>query len=679
MASGLEEYGKNYLTGYQEVTGPHSLFTEEDYSGFSGYSMNDTDYNDSTVSPSEEEFPLDVVIPIAVVMSIVSLITSLGNALVIVAVRTDRRLRTVSNYFIFSLAVADLLIGLLVMPLSIIYFVNEFTWPLGRMVCETWLTLDYVTCTASIFSLFILSLDRYWSISSPLKYMKKRTSRRALIMISLAWFLSCMWIIPVWGWHHITRGGHRLVPENDCDTEFNGDIIFKVLTAIFNFYIPLSAMLFVYGKIFHEIKSRSKMCVGQRSTGNTHYSIKNSANMIPIPVAVDVCAAASSNREDEGDEQNPSWIPDFDSISTSKDTSQEIADPSESSPNNHPARRIKKGDVDFQLKNISHLTLATMGLAGIVGPSIAGNLTPSSGQRILKRRKVSKNNNTLAIKQVQRILSDDEYDAPAGGVVPTIKEPTISSSSGPNEAQIECEHIQMKEMNGKSALNPGDSLRCPERAPNGTLKRRISFTVDPTASKEELEPLRRKSSSDKDKGSSSPKYRGVSRHKSDSSSPTHLLPEDNANAGNTSPTRTTSKTELKNGGLSAKFAFARFSIRRGKTSEFIRDRMRRFSLNKERKAAKQLGIIVGCFITCWLPYFISFLIIAYCPTCVHGYVHYSLIWLGYLNSTMNPFIYPLCNSNFRKAFKKLLGLSACCPSSKTKQQNKSVYKRPRCK
>ncbi|KFQ79655.1 Histamine H1 receptor, partial [Phaethon lepturus] len=76
--------------------------------------------------------------------------------------------------------------------------------------------------------------------------------------------------------------------------------------------------------------------------------------------------------------------------------------------------------------------------------------------------------------------------------------------------------------------------------------------------------------------------------------------------------------------------------------------------NRERKAAKQLGVIMAAFILCWIPYFILFMVIAF-----HGHeqfsnLHMFTVWLGYVNSTLNPFLYPLCNHKFKKTFKKIL-------------------------
>lgn len=89
------------------------------------------------------------------------------------------------------------------------------------------------------------------------------------------------------------------------------------------------------------------------------------------------------------------------------------------------------------------------------------------------------------------------------------------------------------------------------------------------------------------------------------------------------------------------------------------------SLQKELKAARQLGMLVGVFTVSWLPYFILFLVVAWCNHCVSNTVFTASIWLGYLNSTFNPLIYPLCNMHFRRAFQKICH----CKHAKTKLPN----------
>lgn len=80
---------------------------------------------------------------------------------------------------------------------------------------------------------------------------------------------------------------------------------------------------------------------------------------------------------------------------------------------------------------------------------------------------------------------------------------------------------------------------------------------------------------------------------------------------------------------------------------------------KERKAARQLGVIMAAFIVCWLPYFIVFMVVAGCHDCVDATLFKVTLWLGYVNSTLNPVLYPLCNANFRRAFAKMLAKSCC--------------------
>lgn len=108
---------------------------------------------------------------LGVFLGSLSLITIIMNLLVLYAVRRDKSLHTVGNLYIVSLSVADLIVGATVMPLNVVYLMED-EWKLGHAVCQFWLIMDYVASTASIFSLFILCLDRYRSVRQPLKYLK---------------------------------------------------------------------------------------------------------------------------------------------------------------------------------------------------------------------------------------------------------------------------------------------------------------------------------------------------------------------------------------------------------------------------------------------------------------------------------------------------------------------------
>jgi muscarinic acetylcholine receptor M3 len=119
---------------------------------------------------------------IVVVAVFLSLTTVLGNIMVMISFKIDKQLQTISNYFLFSLAVADFAIGLISMPLFTLYTVLGY-WPLGPHVCDTWLALDYLASNASVLNLLIISFDRYFSVTRPLTYRAKRTTLKAAIMI----------------------------------------------------------------------------------------------------------------------------------------------------------------------------------------------------------------------------------------------------------------------------------------------------------------------------------------------------------------------------------------------------------------------------------------------------------------------------------------------------------------
>ncbi|XP_013917002.1 PREDICTED: histamine H3 receptor [Thamnophis sirtalis] len=96
----------------------------------------------------------------------------------------------------------------------------------------------------------------------------------------------------------------------------------------------------------------------------------------------------------------------------------------------------------------------------------------------------------------------------------------------------------------------------------------------------------------------------------------------------------------------------------------------RFRLTRDKKVAKSLAVIVGIFGLCWAPYTLLMIIRAACHGhCIPVYWYEASFWLLWVNSAINPVLYPLCHYSFRRAFVKLL-----CPKKLKIQPHNSLQK-----
>uniref|UniRef100_A0A3P9QFT7 Dopamine receptor D2a n=1 Tax=Poecilia reticulata TaxID=8081 RepID=A0A3P9QFT7_POERE len=103
-------------------------------------------------------------------------------------------------------------------------------------------------------------------------------------------------------------------------------------------------------------------------------------------------------------------------------------------------------------------------------------------------------------------------------------------------------------------------------------------------------------------------------------------------------------------------AFQTQALPNGKTQSSVKNMSKRkISQQKEKKATQMLAIVLGVFIICWLPFFITHILNTHCTKCkVPAEMYNAFTWLGYVNSAVNPIIYTTFNIEFRKAFIKIL-------------------------
>ncbi|XP_041477562.1 alpha-1A adrenergic receptor-like [Lytechinus variegatus] len=189
-----------------------------------------------------------------------------GNILVLLAVLMERKLRTVTNYFIFNLAVADLLLGTLVLPFSGTLEVISY-WPFGQKFCDVWAAVDVLCCTASIISLCVISIDRYIGVTRPLKHKLIVTPRRALLVIVLVWILSfAIAVGPLFGW--------RPDKDNPLQCPLSDSIDYVFFSVSGSFYIPLIVIIVLYIRIYQTVSGEYK----SRHSGKSHGSPSTSSD-----------------------------------------------------------------------------------------------------------------------------------------------------------------------------------------------------------------------------------------------------------------------------------------------------------------------------------------------------------------------------------------------------------------
>ncbi|XP_036224760.1 5-hydroxytryptamine receptor 1 [Bactrocera oleae] len=214
-----------------------------------------TDVSAAATSPSEQgsnqdefgeiELPPWQAIIVSIVLLLIIIGTVIGNVLVCIAVCMVRKLRRPCNYLLVSLALSDLCVALLVMPMAMLYEVLD-KWNFGPILCDIWVSFDVLCCTASILNLCAISVDRYLAITKPLEYGVKRTPRRMMACVALVWLVAASISLPpllILGNEHADEHGTPI-----CIVCQN--FAYQIYATLGSFYIPLSVMLFVYYQIF---------------------------------------------------------------------------------------------------------------------------------------------------------------------------------------------------------------------------------------------------------------------------------------------------------------------------------------------------------------------------------------------------------------------------------------------
>ena len=186
------------------------------------------------ISQSPSQYQTWSIVCLATLMTAMMIVIVVGNMLVLIAIATENNLSNIQNWFIASLAVADMLIGLVIMPFSLSYMLMGY-WMFGTLWCEVHGAMDVFLCTSSIMNICLISLDRYWSITRAVEYINSRTPKMVNSLIVTCWVLSGTISIPPllgwkqdedqsWFWNLLAQQGNRTQLESIRDLEMSGQI-----------------------------------------------------------------------------------------------------------------------------------------------------------------------------------------------------------------------------------------------------------------------------------------------------------------------------------------------------------------------------------------------------------------------------------------------------------------------
>ncbi|XP_032369993.1 adenosine receptor A1 [Etheostoma spectabile] len=201
----------------------------------------------------------------------IALASVVGNVLVVLAVCVNRALRNTTFCFIVSLAVADIAVGVLVIPLAIIISLGFNT---QFYTCLFLSCLLLIITQSSILSLLAIAIDRYLRVKIPTRYNTIVTQRRAYVAVFLCWILSFLTgLVPMIGWNNRNVQGN-LSGSSDIVCEFTAVMRMDYMV-YFNFFgwvvVPLSIMIALYGEIFRVIRRRLNQRAEATCDGDRYY------------------------------------------------------------------------------------------------------------------------------------------------------------------------------------------------------------------------------------------------------------------------------------------------------------------------------------------------------------------------------------------------------------------------
>ncbi|XP_055909587.1 allatostatin-A receptor [Eupeodes corollae] len=197
------------------------------------------------------DWPLERVVSmvVPVFFGIIGLAGLLGNALVILVVVANQQMRSTTNLLIINLAVSDILFVIFCVPFTATDYVLP-EWPFGNLWCKFVQYMIVVTCHCSVYTLVLMSFDRFLAVVHPVTSMSLRTERNAMLAIFLAWILIVTTATPVALAHAVRiykfRGNNYTACVFSTEEGVWSLVGFQVSFFLSSYVAPLTLICFLY-------------------------------------------------------------------------------------------------------------------------------------------------------------------------------------------------------------------------------------------------------------------------------------------------------------------------------------------------------------------------------------------------------------------------------------------------
>lgn len=177
-----------------------------------------------------------------------------GNLIVIWIVLAHKRMRTVTNYLLVNLSIADTMVSTLNVTFTYTYMLYN-DWPFGRIYCKISEFVAVLSICASVFTLMAIAIDRYMAIMNPLR---PRMGRRTTLCIAgFIWVVGFLLSLPMLMFYTTEESDSRTVcyaewpdgPSTQSDQEY----IYNVIFMIFTYFLPIGAMGYAYARVGKEL------------------------------------------------------------------------------------------------------------------------------------------------------------------------------------------------------------------------------------------------------------------------------------------------------------------------------------------------------------------------------------------------------------------------------------------